>query len=705
MAATSRPLPTSPGLGLGSEVVRAALLVLAVAACATVELPVPVPPVSRGMVRIRSFTEPSPITALAAVGRFVFVVNGDGIERWDRDGNSLELSATHGLPSSEIRAIAPDPSRRWLWIAMPGALGRYDAANEIYEELSPPEDLAGWLAASDEPGKRRDRPPAPTAMAPARGGGVWLATERGLLHAGDEGWAAQALPQPALALADSDAGLVLATQAGLLLRGSDGALVALGADQGCAVTHPRLLLPAPHLGGTLAIGEDAAGGAVLAVGRGTRWHSYRVLPSVALTAAAIDGDGVLLVGAGQLHRLALRDHEEVRPLARDGVRLSAMGGDGPELELAQTQLQLPPGATSLEVSDEHVLLGTRDIGVARYAAGELRPGSWLRRRRMLSDATTLSVACTARDDCWLATGSRSAWHWTGDGFAAGGPDEVVLAVVRDRSGFVLALHREARDSAIRLSRVDSAGQWAPIPKVVLSTPGKDPEVSFVRAAPSGALWVGLRYREGLQVRPWGIAIVELGSGRVQYHHAMSADELRADELRWEERTLRDERGAPPRMMPVPRGVVDAEVRSDAAWFATSEGVARLALGVVQLWNENSGLRSELVRAVALGLRGAVYAATPAGVGRYLDGAWTFPPLLGFEVNDLAVASGGQLWMATPRGIAAFDGSKVRRVDVRRGLVENQVLDLAIDRYDRIWGRGPGSLTLISPVAVGAADKP
>jgi hypothetical protein len=53
-------------------------------------------------------------------------------------------------------------------------------------------------------------------------------------------------------------------------------------------------------------------------------------------------------------------------------------------------------------------------------------------------------------------------------------------------------------------------------------------------------------------------------------------------------------------------------------------------------------------------------------------------------------------MATSRGIAAWDGHKVRRVDTRRGLAENNVLDIATDQYDRLWARGPGSLTLISP---------
>ena len=53
-------------------------------------------------------------------------------------------------------------------------------------------------------------------------------------------------------------------------------------------------------------------------------------------------------------------------------------------------------------------------------------------------------------------------------------------------------------------------------------------------------------------------------------------------------------------------------------------------------------------------------------------------------------------MATDRGIALYDGKKVKRLDVRRGLLENEILDVAIDEFDRVWARGAESLTLISP---------
>jgi hypothetical protein len=137
------------------------------------------------------------------------------------------------------------------------------------------------------------------------------------------------------------------------------------------------------------------------------------------------------------------------------------------------------------------------------------------------------------------------------------------------------------------------------------------------------------------------------------------------------------------------------VRGDAAWFATNEGVARLVDGQVKLWTEADGLRSELARAVTISPEGGVIVATGAGAGVWDGRSWAFPPALRFEVNDVVATHNGQVWMATERGIAAWDGKKVRRVDTRRGLAENEVLDIARDQFDRVWARGPSSLTLVS----------
>jgi hypothetical protein len=53
-------------------------------------------------------------------------------------------------------------------------------------------------------------------------------------------------------------------------------------------------------------------------------------------------------------------------------------------------------------------------------------------------------------------------------------------------------------------------------------------------------------------------------------------------------------------------------------------------------------------------------------------------------------------MATDRGMALYDGRKVKRLDTRRGLLENELADIAIDELGRVWARGAESLTLVDP---------
>jgi hypothetical protein len=677
------------------SVVRGLLVLMLLGACNAVEVPVKVPPVSKGTVRIRSFTEPSAARAIRSTGSYVFVITGHGIERWGRDGNVVELSAKTGLASDDILSTAVDGERKALWILTPGAIGRYGTSTEVFTQLDAPlEDIGLELAAL----RAGDR----TAIAAADDGGVWIGTPQGLHYGSSDGWSSTAIKEPVVALATTADGLLIATEKGLQLRQQSGELTPIGPDQGCVVTRVNQLLAVPKLGGALAIGTDDRGAPRLAIGRGQQWHSFRVLPSLPFEDASADGTGVVLMGGGQVFRLTLRDQSEPQPLTRDGVRLSALSSAAPDLVLTSVAAVLPQGALSVASVGEHLLVGTRDLGVARFLEGEARPSSWLRRRQMFVDATALSVACAAPDNCWIATGARAAWHWTGDHFKAGGPEEAVLAVARDRAGVIYALHREPDSSAILLSRVDAAGQWTSVPKVQLELSEHDPEldaqlvpeISFARFAASGALWIGLRHREGLEVRPWGVAIVELASGKVQYHHAAVAE--------GPDESGGGDQGPPPpskKAMTIPPSVMDADGRGEATWFATRAGVARLTTGALKLWDETNGMRSQQARAIAVSRGNAVFVATSAGVGRFDGSTWQFPIQLGFEANDLAVTAGGQLWMATSRGVAVYDGSKVRRVDMRRGLVENDLLDIAVDRYDRIWARGPGSLTLISPGAV------
>jgi hypothetical protein len=653
-----------------------ASLVAVVVGCAAVEPPAaPIPPVSTGKVRVRVFTEPSPARLLAPAGRFVFIGTDTDLERWDVNGGVLTLSADHGLSGSHVAALASDPERRWVWILTEGGLGHYDAGAELYSEMPPPPASVGvdfgTLAKEGA-----------VSVAPAEDGGAWLGSTRGLVYVSAEGgWTSTAIKEPIRALASDRGGwLWVAAKSGLIARKPTGETLRIGVAQGCAIAEPRIVI---ELAGErmLAIGADAEGHDRIAFGKQMSWVTYRALPEVRWDAAARRGAGAVVMGGERVYRISPANAAQVRPLARDGMRLVAVAGAAtPEWVIDPIELVVPPGAMTMNTADDHLLIGTRDLGTARYRDGDAHPRDWLRRRQMFQDATTLSVACARAADCWIATGARQAWHWTGNKFAAGGPDQVVLAVVRDPGGVIYALHRGSSESEIHLSRIEGT-TWTAIPKVALATPGEAPEVSFARFSGPGSLWVGLRYRDGMERRAFGIAIVEPVSGRTVYHRTEAVAGVP------DKKALK--------MLPVPVGVVDADVRGDTAWFATNEGVARLTTGDVKVWTEADGLRSELARAVTIAPDGSVIIATGAGAGVWNGTGWEFPAALRFEINDVVATRNGQVWMATERGIAAWDGKKVRRVDMLRGLAENEMLDVATDQFDRVWARGPGSLTLIS----------
>ncbi|MBE7452879.1 MAG: hypothetical protein HS111_29600 [Kofleriaceae bacterium] len=629
-----------------------------------------------GTVRMRAFTETSAVRLVTALGPYVFAAKAHGLERWQGD-RLLVLSGAHGLPGDRVIGMGADPSRGWLWVVTDGGIGYYDTRVETFHEV-PPAPLMTELGLGGGPAGV----PAAMSVVGATDGGVWLGHGRGLFYTTPSGaWTSTPITDPVKALAFDDAGwLWVGTDRGLIGRAPDGKTFTFGAAQGNEVITTRLVARAPD-GGVLVVGEDSGGRQRIAHGGERGFVSYKVSPGARWLDVVAHKERVVAMTADGLLAVTRARPARARPLTRDGVRLMPLKAGAVEaLEVERLVARLPAGAGALGAAGDELLVATRELGVARVVPDVPLPVGWLRRAEMLDGANTLAVHCAAQEDCWMATGAPRAWRWRGETFEpAGPPDHVVLSVVRSPDGVLYGLHRGGGARDIQISRI--VGEtWEPI-DVALTTPGTRPEVSFARFAPGGELWVGLRYHEGRddQAQPWGVAIVDLGLGAVAYHHA-SGDPRERDKG----------------ILPVPVNVVDAAFHADQVWMASLEGAVRLQGDEVTVWTEGMELESELLTAIAVSPGGLVYAATPDGVATYDGERWRFPPELRFAVNDLALGPDARLWMATERGIAIFDGRKVRRMDVRRGLVENTVLDVTIDELGRVWARGPRSLMMVTP---------
>ncbi len=662
------------------SIVGAGMATAMLAACPPSSPVEPTPPrPAKGKVRMRAFTESSGARLLAVAGPYVFVAKERGLERWSGD-QVLVLSADHGgLPGERVLGMSADETRGWLWIATDGGVGHYDTRTETFQEV-PPSPVMAELGLGGGP----SAVPPSVAVVAARDGGVWLGMGKGLFYTSPSGaWTSTPITDPVRSMAMDAAGwLWIGTDRGLIGRAPDGKTFAFGTGEGNEVAITRIVVRAPT-GGVLVVGEDATGRQRVALGGGTGgFASFKVSPTVRWTDAVTLRDRIVVMAADGLLQITGNAPGTHRPLSRDGIRLMPLkAGVVESLRVDRLSARVPPGATALGAVGETLLVATRDVGVARIELETARPAAWLRRAEMLDGANTLAVHCSAAEDCWLATGAPRVWRWRGETFEpAGPPDHVVLAVVRGADGVLYGLHRPSGGRSIEISKID--GETWESTGVKLTTPGTRPEVSFTRFAPSGELWVGLRYHEAGddQGQPWGVAIVDLGLGAVAYHHASG------------DRSER-ERG----VLPVPVNVVDAAFHGgDQVWMASLEGAVLLRGEEVTVWNEGNQLESELLSAIAVSPGGLVYVATPDGVGTYDGERWRFPGELRFAVNDLVLARDGRLWMATERGIAIFDGKKVRRMDVRRGLVENQVLDVTVDEFGRVWARGARSLIMVTP---------
>jgi hypothetical protein len=665
MTPRARPLAftVSPCLAL--------VLALASAGCPSAQ---PVEPIERPRVRVRSFTEATPVRHILAVPPFAFAATSAGLDRWDlRSGRGVHLGAEDGLPGERVQALDYD-ARGEVWIATDAGLVRYDVHEEAFREVPPPPGIVEVDAFEG----------ASVSAAPT---GAWIGLRRGLFHVTREGvWSPTGVAAPVtdLYLARGDL-LWVGTSVGLFLSRA-GVAVPLGPDLGCDLASVRFVASAPD-GRAVVVGENAAHEQRIALASLGGCQSYRASPDESWMAAASRQGELLVLTDRRLYTMRRPSGSRGRALMRDGMQLLPVPrGDGAPPEPSPFALQamsspLPAGAQALAALGDEVLVGTQSLGTARVVAGR-RALQWLRRGELVGEATALSVACAARDDCYVATGSRRAWRFDGEHFSVtGGGDRRVLAVARDGEGRIVGLRQSADGLGIAVAEI-RRGEWRET-GIAVETPGRDPEVGFARFAPGGILWLGLRYRDDAgELRPYGVALVDLSAGQVAYHRVGD----QGGEL---------DRSA----LPIPLDVAGvAFAQGGTAWLATSQGAVRVDGDEVHVFGEADGLRSEMLSGVAWSRAegGVLYFAAGGGVGTFDGERWSYPRELAIAVNDMEIGPDQRLWMATDRGLAVRDGGGVRHFDARRGLVENRIEDLAIDQFGRVWLRGRQSLGIVAP---------
>ncbi len=633
-------------------------------------------------VRVRSFTEASPVRLVTVAKPYAFTASGQGLDRWDmRSGSGLHLDASHGLPGDRVIAVARDPSRNDLWIATDGGITRYDTDSETFSALPPAPQVLGLPDLSG------------VSLAPAGDGGVWIGHPKGLFYTNPAGkWSPTPVTTPITALLRTrDGRLWIGTSHGLMVREVDGSTHELGIEAGCDLAQVRFIVAAPD-GSAMVVGDNLAKKQHIVLTRDATCATFRASPDRRWVSVATKRGESYILTPRQLFVMRVAD-ARARRLTRDGMRLAPVPvgnsgrHDSPYI-IEPVNVRVPGGATALGAVADDILIGTRDLGTALM--GRTRHSRWLRRSELVDGARNLSVACKTRNNCYLATGSTAAWRFDGKrfeplaaGLQAAAEDAQagrVLSFVRAPSGEIYGL-RESEDLRHVLVTPIRDDVWVRVSEIAIDTPGGRPGVSFARFSPTGVLWVGLHYQDDSgEERPYGVALVNVSLGAVVYHHE-----------------TRDRHEIREGVLPIPINVADAAfLEQEEVWLATSEGAARVKGSEVRTYTEGDGLASELLRGVACSAGGMVYVASGQGISQFDGEHWTQPPMLRFPVNDIEIGRDGRLWMATDRGLAVYDGARVRRLDVRRGLLQNQVNDVALDHFGRVWVRGSQGITVVTP---------
>ncbi|HEX9105053.1 MAG TPA: hypothetical protein VF997_22735, partial [Polyangia bacterium] len=372
------------------------------------------------------------------------------------------------------------------------------------------------------------------------------------------------------------------------------------------------------------------------------------------------------------------------PQMPKGSRIVAVGPiapEGPVIAAEESSFRLPDGVTAVGGSERGLLVGTRFLGALRLENDVPRR---FRVNDLVAGAVRLTVACvagkSAADDCYLATGGTRAFRFDGQAFEIAPvdpePGSHVLAILRDPKGDVLAIHRGAQgndDRQLRISRVDD-GRWTPVGIQAVEVPVGAPDLNFAEFAPDGHLWVGLRYvdKDG-DARDFGADEIAFDSGKVVAHKELPTDVVA---MWWKAR--------------------------NEAWFATRSGAARLLDGTLRVFTENDGLESELTRDIGPGPKGEgageIFVATRRGTGRFDGKRWTFTRLGAFypPANAMVHDAHGNVFIGTEKGLYCVGECAPDPIDRSRGLLDDNVADLAIDARDRVWVLTEKGINIVEP---------
>ncbi len=660
---------------------------------------------------VARYAESVPITAIALGGAYVWAGTERGLRRWKivgksgaaaDDADAEPIGAESGLLGHRIDALTVDDDRG-VWVASEAGIGRLaDKGGRLRY------DWFGSLTGIT------------LLAAGGAGAGGWAAGPSGLYRYDGHSWATfdflRDVAVTSLDLDEDGRSVWVGTRGhGLFLVGANGGKPILMPGDGGAAEEVVGLARSP--GGARVVATRASNGGriTLILKEGTeeyRTQSNTTAPFVRLVSAG--AHPILIAGAPGAERpFELRPLPRGAPPATGAFRLvSVRKGSTARYQAVPMALALPPQVTVIAaaggINEEAPVLwcGSRSMGVARaeaarplYLSGDLT-----------YDADRLSVACAAIDRCLVVAGGAHAWFYDGARFqetrAGESPAGRALAVAEDADRTMFSVIAEPPFRNMIVARLAPGGagpprdaDWHTVEKVALGAvpDGSRPSISFATFAPSGKLWLGVgTVAKDDQEQGRGaleISLAPSGKATAVHHGALSPKETSAESL------------------PLPHDLTGALFDGAATWFSSRSGIDRLQESELRHWGENEHMDSEVCFGVAKGSDGKIWAATSGGAGRFDGKEWRFTGdgPAATAARGVAADGAGRMWLATAKGLRVLDQKEASASLLAAGtlIVEDDMLDLTLDRFGRIWALGSAAIAIVdtgSPVRQAKPDQ-
>jgi ligand-binding sensor domain-containing protein len=586
------------------------------------------------------------------------------------DGVALQSWSTdEGVPQNSVHAIL-QTADGFLWVATEGGLARFDGLNfRVFQQSNESAFTSDDISCLGEDGRKS----------------LWIGTADGLLRESGGVFERFGL----------DNGLPSASILSVAVD-VDGSVLVLTAKGVARVDQGKItVLQVPENESVLAMSKAADGSVWLITANNLLLYKNNELQrqrSISPSSAGITGLAVM----PSQQAVWLRSVRDVTLLQNGNRRTWSVNH-----ELPGTRIQ------SLSADSRGVVwIGTNRGLVSIDATSHL-----VRQVASVGSSSVLSTMEDRDGDRWVGTETSGLEVLRPQSFrtVTAIADQSITAIVETTDSVIWLATKEDGLWRVRSGAVDQPAFSAKLAsRVILSlAPGTNGDTvqtytsanglpdDFIRSLlvqPDGTVWVGTRR---------GLVLLNGVSGDVltTYTHQ---DGLQSDSI-----------GALLLSM-APRSVGSAQMkpRDDDLWIATFNGLSELRDGHITPFTKATGFSGRVVTALALDDSGALWIGTKGeSLSRYLNGAFTTFGQAGLPKNiDSIVPDGqGRLWMGTEHGvaqvsIAALNGCgtetqctvPISRYGYPDGLPSE---DLSANGHPAAWKMRDGELWFATPRGV------